>query len=383
MARRSERLEIPVRGPRPSRLVAGLAPYDAVSSLQKMKGADPCWPPLKLDWNESTVPPSPRVLQAIREFLEGAHHLNWYPDLTAEGLRRALQRYTGVPAEDILVTSGSDAALDLVCRTFLDPGDEALVASPTYGHFLVFARACGATPVEVRAPDPFSVPTAALLERLSPSTRLLYLASPNNPTGVVTPAEDVARICRAYPSMVVLVDEAYHEFCGETCAPLVRVLDNLVVTRTFSKCFSIASLRVGYLLAGQGMMRELRRLHNPKSVNAIGQVAAIAALEDDRHREAYVSEVRLAGEALVEALRKRGAEARMTRANFALVRVKDPHALVRALETVGVFVRDRSHIQGFEGYVRITVGTRAQMEDLVRRIDHLISEHPDLLAHPR
>lgn len=383
MATRSDRIDVRDRGPRPSRHLGEVTPYDAVSSLEKMGAVHPDFPPLKLDWNESTVPPPPGVARAIVEFLGGSHPLNWYPDLRADALRKALERYTGVPAEGILVTSGSDAALDLVCRTYLDPGDEAVVASPTYGHFLVFARARGATLTEVQAASPFAVPTGALLDRLRATTQLLYLASPNNPTGVVTPAEDVERICRAFPSTLVVADEAYHEFCGETCAPLVRLLPNLVVTRTFSKCFSIAGLRVGYLLAGEGVMRELLKLHNPKSVNAVGQVAAVAALEDREFREAYVAEVRAAMEALVAALRERGAEARSTPANFALVRVADPAGLVRALETVGVFVRDRSHIRGFEGIVRVTVGTRAQMEEVVRRIDRLLETRPDLLAPPR
>lgn len=382
MATRSDRMEVRGRGPVPSRNVRGLTPYDAVSSLDKMRTVHSDCPPLKLDWNESTIPPSPHVTRAIVEFLEDSHPLNWYPDLKAQALRKAIGRYTGVPVEGILVTNGSDAALDLVCRTYLDPGDEVVVASPTYGHFLVFARASGAVPVEVHAANPFAVPTGALLERLRTTTRLLYLASPNNPTGVVTPAEDVARICRAFPGTLVVADEAYHEFCGETCAPLVRTLPNLVVTRTFSKCFSIAGLRVGYLLSGEDVMRELLKLHNPKSVNALGQVAALAALEDREFREAYVAEVRAAREALVAALRDRGADARSTRANFVLVRVADPGGLVQALESAGVFVRDRSHIRGFEGYVRITVGTRAQMEEVVRRMDHLIGERPDLLAPP-
>lgn len=382
VATRPERILGPRRVPRPSRHVASLNPYDAVSSLEKVAQCDPDLPPLKLDWNESTVDTSSRVLEAIGRSLADSHPLNWYPDLRAGALRKALAEYTGVPADCILVTNGSDAALDLICRTYLEAGDEVLVASPTYGHFLVFARACGARLIEVHASSPFAVPTDALLDNLSARTQLLYLASPNNPTGVITPSEDVARLCRSSSTTLVVVDEAYFEFCGETCAPLVRVLPNLVVTRTFSKCFSIAGLRVGYLLAGEDVMNHLLKLHNPKSVNVLGQAAALAAIADRPTYEAYVAEVRAAGEFLVEALRERGAIARMTRANFVLVRVADPGGLVRSLESVAVFVRDRSQMKGLEGYVRITVGTRAQMEDLVRRLDRLLATNPGLLTPP-
>lgn len=369
-------------GPTPSRPISDLSAYDAVSSLEKIGRCRSDIQPLKLDWNESTIPPSPRVIQAVLDFLHGNHPLNWYPDLAATPLREAIGRYTGVPADNILITNGSDAALDLVCRTYLDPGDCVDVVWPTYGHFLVFARACGAVPREIEPSSPFEVPTEVLLERVQPDTKIVYIASPNNPTGVVTPAADVARICEAFPSSLVIVDEAYHEFCGETAAALVRTLDNLVVTRTFSKCFSIAAVRVGYLLAAHGVMRHLRKLHNPKSVNALGQVAALAALEDREFRERFVAQVREAGEVLVAALRERGAEARTTRANFVLVRVANPGRLVKALEEEGVFVRDRSHIRGFEGYVRITLGTCAQMVDLIERLDRLLARDPLLLAPP-
>jgi len=368
--------------PRPSRHVAALTPYDAVSSLRKIEANGSEYPPLKLDWNESTIPPSERVVHAIQEFLAGTVPLHWYPDLEARRLREALSVYSGVPADGILVTNGSDAALDLICRTYLDPGDEVLVVWPTYGHFLVFARARGIVPTEVAAPDPFAATTGAILDRLRASTQLVYLASPNNPTGVVTPAGDVERLCRASPSTLFVVDEAYHEFCGETCASLVGRVANLIVTRTFSKCFSIAGLRVGYLLASREVIGQLSKLHNPKSVNAIGQVAALAAIEDRAFRERYVAEVRAGADYLVQALRERGAAVRNTRANFILIRVADPARFVRALEQVAVYVRDRSRIRGFEGFVRITVGTLEQMQDLVRRLDRLLAAQPDLLAPP-
>ncbi|MBP7127004.1 histidinol-phosphate aminotransferase family protein [Myxococcota bacterium] len=368
--------------PAPSRATESLAPYDAVSSLSVIRRLPRGAVPLKLDWNESSIPPTPKVIEAITGFLANGHHLNWYPELGATGLREDLARYTGVPADGILVTNGSDDALDLLCRTFIDPGDDVVVVWPTYGHFLIFARGRGVEPRKAMPPDPFQDPVSTLLEMLTPSTRMVYLPSPANPTGVLTSPQDVASLCRAFPATLFVVDEAYYEFAGITSAPLVQHLPNLAVTRTFSKCFGIAGLRVGYLLAGPYLIGHLRKLYNPKSVNALAQVGARAALADVDAREAYIAQVRGARAFLVTELRRRGAEVRNSEANFINVRVRDPKRLVQALESVAVFVRDRSHLEGFEGYIRITIGTLSQMNDLVERIDLLLEREPDLLAAP-
>ena len=371
--------DLEAQEPRPCRNVLGLAPYDAVSSLAAIRELPEGVEPLKLDWNESTIPPSPRVIEAIVKFLENAHHLNWYPDLGARRLREALASYTGVPAERILVTNGSDDGLDLLCRTYVEGGDDVVVAWPTYGHFLVFARARGVEPRLVMPPDPFEVPAAALRDAIRPDTKVVYVASPNNPTGVVTPVEEVARLCRGRPGTLFIVDEAYYEFSGVTCTGLLAEMPNLVVARTFSKCFGIAGLRVGYMMASDSVIAHLSRLYNPKSVNALGQVGALAALEDIESRKRYVREVREARSLLVKELLARGATVRGGEANFVMVRVSSPHRLVKALESVGVFVRDRSQMKGLEGFVRITVGTVEHMRDLLGRIDRLLQVEPDLL----
>ena len=374
---RSRKLESEV--PRPSKNVEALAPYDAVSSLAAIKSLPKGVVPLKLDWNESAIPPSPRVIEAITGFLSNGHHLNWYPELNAPRVRAALSNYTGVRPDSILVSNGSDDALDLVCRTYLEPGDDVIVAWPTYGHFLIYVKARGVQPRLALSEDPFAVPTSTILEMIRPETKLVYLPSPNNPTGTVTSPGDIASLCRAFPGTMFLVDEAYYEFCGVTSASLVASFPNLVVVRTFSKCFGIAGLRVGYLMTGSVVMQNLRKLYNPKSVNALAQIGAVAALEDVDSREAYVAQVRASREQFATALRRRGAEVHVTQANFILVRVRDPQRLVMALESAGVFVRDRSRMEGFEGWVRFTVGTVSQMHDLVERIDVLLETCPGLL----
>ena len=363
--------------PVPSQHTRTLRPYRPVSSLERIDPhASP--EPLKLDWNESTIPPSPLVIERIQAFLGNTHHLNWYPDQRAEALSERIARYSSLPRSCVLVTSGSDAALENICQTYLDPGDEVVVPSPTYTHFLVYAGARGARIRPVYGDDPFELDVDAILSRLSFRTKLVYLVSPTNPTGVVYPAAVVARIARAAPQAIVVVDEAYYEFSGDTAAGLVETYSNVVVTRTFSKSFGIAGLRVGYMLAPEGVISDVRRIFNPKSVNVLGQIAAAAALDDLEYLYSYVEEVRRAKPVLQQWFREQGFEARNTPANFLMVRVPHSGNFVQLCEEEGVFIRDRGMQPQLERYVRISVGTMQQTEDLIARLRRVIDRLPTL-----
>lgn len=352
-----------------------LRPYRAVSSLERIDAhSQP--EPLKLDWNESTIPPSPLVLDRIQAFLRNTHHLNWYPDQRAAELVERLTRYTGRRADEILVTSGSDAALDVLCQTFLDPGDEVVVPSPTYTHFLVYAGARGARIKQVYGEDPFQLDIESIMAAITRRTKIIYLVSPNNPTGVVWPASVVARIAREAPQAIVIVDEAYFEFCGQSAESLVDTYSNVVVTRTFSKSFGIAGLRVGYLLADESVVADVRRIFNPKSVNVLGQIAASAALDDLEYLYSYVDEVTRAKPILVDWLNDHGIEAVLTPANFIMARVPHTGAFSQFCEDEGVYIRDRSMQPQLERYVRISVGTVAQTRDLVQRLGRVLARLP-------
>ena len=356
------------RVPAVARGVARLKPYDPTTSLDRIQ-ARPDQTPYKLDWNEATIPPSPKVLEAIARFLGNSHHLNWYPDLYSRRLVDSLSAYTGLPSSHLLVTNGSDDALALVCNTFLDPADEVVVPSPTYTHFLVFSQAKGGRLVRVRFDDPFEKQIDRVLEAISPRTKLVYLVSPNNPTGVVYEREDVERVLDQAPNAIVIVDEAYHEFWGGTTAALTAERPNLVVTRTFSKSFGMAGLRIGYLMAHPALVTELKRLFNPKSVNVLGQIAANAALGDLDYLGDFVAEVTASKPLLVDHFRALGLEARSTPANYVLVRHPEARRLCELLAAEGVYVRDRSTIAQLEGYIRMSVGTRQHTEEVLRRFD--------------
>lgn len=355
-----------------------LKPYQAVSSLENIH-ARPDQSPLKLDWNEATVPPSPRVIEAITAFLGNTHHLNWYPVLNSTNLIERLARFHGVPGDRMLITNGSDDALNTICTTYLDVDDPVLVASPTYQHFLVFAQSRGAEIVHHYAPDPFATDVdglAAALAEVRP--KVLYLVNPNNPTGTLyTPAE-ITTLLEAAPGTLVIVDEAYSEFAGTSAIGLLHEYSNLIVTRTFSKAYGMAGLRIGYALAHERVIEDLRRVFNPKSVNVLAQVGAMAALEDQPWLRWYIDEVDQSKAMMAEWFAARGIEFQNTPANFVMVRFDQAAWVVRLLMDEGVYVRDRSHVPSLSGFVRYSVGTTEQTRDLLIRTGRVL----DRLADP-
>lgn len=340
-----------------------IAPRLAVSTLQAYHGVTAtarllprAGHDLRLDWNESTVPPSPLVFERLAAVL-GSGQLNWYPDPTATALRRRLARYAGRPVSQVVVFNGSDSALDCVARTFVGESDEVLICAPCYDNFRVFVEALGARVQQVLGPDPFRPDTAGLLARIGAATRLIYLCNPNNPTGRLYRPPQIEQVLRALNGGLLIVDEAYFEFSGVTAAGLLDRYDHLVVTRSFSKAFGLAGLRCGYVLTSARVARLLNRVRNGKEVNLLAQVASAAALDDLPHVRAYVREVRRARAWLVRTLRDRGYDVIATPANFVLLRVDDPPRLVARLEALGVRVRDRSQMPQLERCVRVTVGT--------------------------
>jgi histidinol-phosphate aminotransferase len=348
--------------------VAKLRQYRAVSSrsrfFQSANGA------LKLDWNEATSPPSPLVFERLSAFL-ATGRLNWYPDPDATELRRRLSKYTGCRPSAIQVFNGSDSALDYLARTFVGPGDHVLICSPCYDNFRVSVESVGSEVERVYGRSPFTANARHLASRIRPTTRLVYISNPNNPTGRLYSARDLELVLGRLVNGILLVDEAYFEFSGRTAAPLLERYPQLVISRSFSKAFGLAGLRCGYLLANPRVLHHVNKIRNGKDVNALAQVAAISALEDLDHVARYVAEVRRARGWLVRALRARGREVVSAPANFILLRTADPAGLVEGLEAKGIYVRDRSYLPQLDDYVRITVGTREQCRRLVAALDSM------------
>ncbi|HEX2896429.1 MAG TPA: histidinol-phosphate transaminase [candidate division Zixibacteria bacterium] len=355
-----------------NRAVMDLEPYQV--SNQKPLFMDKSETPLKLDWNESTVSPSPKVKEALAKTLN-SEPLNWYPDVEATELRNRLQEYTKLPLEYISCFGGSDMALEYIARTYLEPGCSVLLSAPTYDNFRVYAQSTGATVVQVTYKNPFHPNAKTLWDSISAKTRLVYICNPNNPTGAMMSEKEIVRLLELAPQQMFVIDEAYYEFCNQSVSKLVRQYTNLIVVRSFSKAFGLASLRVGYILTDPANLEFIHRIKVGKNLNALAQIAAIAALDDVSYTEKYIREISESKKLLLARLRELGFEFHITPANFFLIRFKEPKAAIKFLEQAGIFARDRSTVPQLEGFVRITIGTPPQTERLLQAIAKLAGQN--------
>jgi histidinol-phosphate aminotransferase len=329
---------------------------------------------MRLDFNENTIACSPKVKEVLGRISAGA--LTRYPE--REPVERIVAEHLGVAAEQVVLTNGVDEAIHVLFEAFLDEGDELLLPVPTYTMYEVYASATDARAVAVKAAEDLQFPFERLLSAITPQTKIIAIANPNSPSGSVATRKQIVEIARRAPDAVVVVDEAYFHFFGETVMDLVGSVSNLMVARTFSKAYGLAGLRLGVLAGPVELMKWVRRVLSPYSVNSLALACLPPALEDTAYLDWYVGEV-LAARAEFEAELD---EVRVRRwpsaANFVLVEIGAKHGeFVRLMSAGGVLVRDRSSDPGCDGCVRITIGTREQMGEAAEVLKRTMKELRD------
>jgi histidinol-phosphate aminotransferase len=329
---------------------------------------------MRLDFNENTIACSPKVKEVLGRISAGA--LTRYPE--REPVERIVAEHLGVAAEQVVLTNGVDEAIHVLFEAFLDEGDELLLPVPTYTMYEVYASATDARAVAVQAAEDLQFPFERLLSAITPQTKIIAIANPNSPSGSVATRKQIVEIARRAPDAVVVVDEAYFHFFGETVMDLVGSVSNLMVARTFSKAYGLAGLRLGVLAGPVELMKWVRRVLSPYSVNSLALACLPPALEDTAYLDWYVGEV-LAARAEFEAELD---EVRVRRwpsaANFVLVEIGAKHGeFVRLMSAGGVLVRDRSSDPGCDGCVRITIGTREQMGEAAEVLKRTMKELRD------
>ena len=326
---------------------------------------------LRLDFNENTEGCSPRVLERIRQITP--EELSRYPE--REPVERLVAGRLALAAEQVLLTNGVDEAIHLMCEAYLDPADEVVIVTPTFGMYEVLAEATGARVVRVQCEGEFRFPVKETLRAVSGKTRMIAIASPNNPTGTVAARDEILRICKAAPESAVLVDEAYYDFHGETVLPDVSEVPNLFVARTFSKAYGLAGLRAGILAGAAQQMKSVRRVSSPYNVNAIALLSLPAALDDSQHIAGYVEQVKHGRQELTSTLASLGIRYWPSHANFLLVYIGERHReFVDTMRQRGILVRDRSSDPGCDGCVRITICTREQMDEALAALEAVATE---------
>ncbi len=326
---------------------------------------------LRLDFNESTIGCSPRVLAKLRSL--DSETLARYP--VREPVEGQVADFLGLDAAQILLTNGVDEVIHLLCSAFLETGDEAIIVVPTFAMYAIFAQAEGARVVQIFSRENFAFPLEELLSRISERTRLIAVANPNNPTGAAVACDVLLQVARAAPQAAVLVDEAYFEFHGETILSHIAWPANLFVARTFSKAYGLAGLRIGILAGDAGQMAMVRRVASPYNVNAVALAVLVEALRDQEYVEHYVAEVQRGRGVLEQEFRTLGLHHWPSRANFVLVRVGPAHAeFIQALRRRGILVRDRSTDPGCEGCVRLTVGSDEHTRTLIAALRDVVEK---------
>jgi histidinol-phosphate aminotransferase len=318
---------------------------------------------IRLDFHENTSGCGKAARRAVSAL--SAKKLAMYPEY--EPPTKKLARYFGVRADEIVLTNGGDDALRVFFDTLVEPRSHILICEPTFPMYRYYAEIAGAKVKALRYSATMEFPLIEALEALRERPRVLFLANPNNPTGTLVTKPAIAKILRAATETVVVLDEAYSEFSGESVVPWIRRYPHLFVAKTFSKAAGLAGLRLGAVLAQRDSLALVKRALPPYPVNVAALEAGAAAVEDKTTLNGYVREVKRLRVWFANELKKRGARVFPSAGNFVLVDFGDAGpALFRELQRSGIMVREKKDLG--PGFARITIGTESELKSLLRLV---------------
>lgn len=327
---------------------------------------------VKLNTNESPFPPSKEVLNAVNS--DEVAKLNLYPDPTAKGLKERLARRYGFEAENIFVSNGSDDILNFAFMAFCDEGCGVTYPKISYGFYEVYAALYSIDAREVPLKEDFSIDISEYFN----TGRTVVIANPNAPTGLLLSKDDIRKILDSNRDNVVLIDEAYIDFGGESCVELVHEYDNLLVVRTFSKSRCLAGARLGFAIAQKGLIADLEKIKfstNPYNINRLSLLAGEAAIDSDGYYTECAKDIIAAREYTVNELKKRNFTMTDSYANFIFARHEtvSGNELYLELKSRGVLVRHFSKAE-IADYNRITIGTKEQMTVFINAVDDILEK---------
>lgn len=338
-----------------------LQPYSPGKPIEELERELGVSKAIKLASNENPLGPSPRAVEAIRR---AATTVNRYPDGASYRLREALAAKLDIPPQTLVFGTGSDEILELLAKTFVGPGDEVVFPWPSFAMYPLVAQGMGATPVGVPLDSTFHHDLTAMSKAVGEKTRMLFVCSPNNPTGTSVGRSEFDAFAADLPeSLLLVIDEAYVEYVEHGDAlqseRWVRERPGTISLRTFSKIYGLAGLRLGYGFGDSELVSLLERARHPFNVNLLGEAGALAALEDEDHLERSRRENARGREQLASGLAELGIEAIPSDANFVLAECGP--GTYDALLKKGVIVRPMAGF-GLSDHIRVTVGTREENE---------------------
>src|SRR5881409_994998 len=356
--------------------ILGIAPYEPGKPIEELERELGVHNAIKLASNENPLPPSDRVQRAI---LAAVNHLNRYPDGSGFYLRQALAKKHGVSPDQVVLGNGSNELIELLVRSFLRPGDEAVVPHPSFVVYPMIVQAAGGVRVMVMLKD-FQLDLDAMARAITPTTKIVFVANPNNPTATIVTKDEVEHFMARVPERTIMVfDEAYIEFAMGPDFPdtlsAVKHGRKVVVLRTFSKAASLAGLRVGYAVADADAISLMNRIRQPFNVNSLAQAAALAALEDDNHVLECVRMIEAGRHFLYDEFTAVGIRYVPSRANFILDVGRSASDIYQRLLKEGVIVRPMTPF-GMESALRVTVGTPEENRRLVKALKTVLGKAP-------
>jgi histidinol-phosphate aminotransferase len=346
--------------------VERMVPYKPGKPVEELERELGIQGAVKLASNENPYGAAPEVREVLRKALE---NLGEYPDGAAFALRNALASHLGVEATEVVTANGSNELIDLICRTYPETDDHVVFGKPSFVCYWLGCIAAGVDFTEVPLRDNLAWDVDALLEAVTPATKVLFLANPNNPTGAHMGSVDLERLVRELPERVVLVvDEAYVEFADAedfvSALKFRELRKRLLILRTFSKAYGLASLRVGYAVGPSELIDYLHRMRAPFNVNRLAQLAAVEALKAQDYLQSYIQENRSERRRVAKALENAGIRVAPSQTNFLLVDVERSGVEVyEELLREAVIVRPMP--PPIQTWLRITLGTPKQNEQMI------------------
>ena len=306
------------------------------------------------DWNESEFPPTNKVFEVMKSF----YRYERYPDITAKLLKSKLSDYVSLPVDFIEVYNGSDDALKDIITVFVDRETHVLSYQPSYTQVNTFITTNTENYMKVNIKNPLGEHEYDF--NYCKVANVVYLVNPNNPTGKLLAVEEIEKLLKTYPDTLFIVDEAYYEFAKQSCSYLVVSHKNLIVTRTFSKAFGLASVRLGYCMGHPDTLSHLRKIRNGKAVNSLAQLCGVAALDDLDYLDSRIDEMNDAKKFFVDNL-PHEYYAVDSQTNFVLLKTPDSKKLLNKMKDNKILIRDRSSFDNLENCVRITIGSKKQI----------------------
>ena len=323
---------------------------------------------IKLDWNECNIPFNDDYLGKLKQSIYEVN-LSEYPNINNKDLIISLSDYCEVSEENIQIFNGSDSALHYIFASFLNPETKVLIFYPSYSQVESYIQLYSNNLNYSYIKDLFGIHEYDFND--IDNNDLIYITNPNNPTGKIIDPSVIESLLIKYPNKLFVIDEAYYEFSNKTCVGLVKNYTNIIVTRTFSKAFSLASIRLGYICSNINNINEINKIRNTKEVNSFAQSLGLTALNNITHIKDRVKIINENKTIFTNELKKLNIEFIDSMSNFILIKVKNSTDLINKLREKNILIRDRSSFKSLENCVRITIGEISHMELIIKTIKSL------------